>query len=497
MTQPVAISVEHLVGRLLQAVSRSTADALERLGLTLPEGAGEGDEDQDFGQVQPQPWPGGSAESLAPLNAGPLSGTAQAIVPAAGLVGQGVGAWPQVDVPERTIAPITPILPVTQPIHPAIGLAAVGGSSSVSLGTGSTDHLAAKAALALTKPVSLAGMASRLSAGTIVAPEAKANHDGAAPTTISGNSAAAAPSPMTGMTAVAPVSQAMAETQAPAAQPQSAAAMPGAVGLTAAAAVPVVPDLNVISLAEPGIVPAPSTPFSPSVSELAPAAAPQSPSMMPASAGAVAVVAAHPALATADSPPSSIETAASPAPVVLPASGQASATASAASGTGLPAAAPALAELPSGLAANPGQPADESLPAMPSASLPTDALPKGLRVMARRIENVMQPMFDRAHGLSLAALAARDVGGAAETEASDQTPEADAAIPTSTRAAGTAGEGFDDGESDDLSAGAGRVNNTFNVQVSLGNQGGLDAQQVQDALADLLRAAARRSGLLP
>lgn len=161
------------------------------------------------------------------------------------------------------------------------------------------------------------------------------------------------------------------------------------------------------------------------------------------------------------------------------------------------AAAPASADLPSGLAANPGQPAFESLPVMPSASLPTDALPKGLRVVAQRIENVMQPMFDRAHGLSLAALAARDVGGAAETEASDQTPEADAAIPTSTRAAGTAGEGFDDGESDDLSAGAGRVNNTFNVQVSLGNQGGLDAQQVQDALADLLRAAARRSGLLP
>lgn len=490
MTQPVAISVEHLVGRLLQAVSRSTADALERLGLTLPGNDGAGDEDQDFGQVQPQPWPGGSAESLASLNAGALSGTAQAVVPAAGLMGQGVGAWPQADGPERAIAPITPILPVTQPIRPAIGLAALGGSSSVSLGTGSTDHLAAKAALALTKPVSLAGTQPRLSLGTVAVPEAMANHDGAAPITLSGNSAAAAPGPMTGMAALAQVPQAMAEIQAPAAPPQSMAAMPGAVGLTAAVAVPGAPNLNVNSLTEPSAAPAPIA-----SSVLAPAAAPQSPSIT--AAGAVAVVAAHPALATADSPPSSIETAATHVPAVLPAPSQASATASSASGAGLLAAAPASADLPSGLAANPGQPAFESLPVMPSASLPTDALPKGLRVMAQRIENVMQPMFDRAHGLSLAALAARDVGGAAETEASDQTPEADAAIPTSTRAAGTAGEGFDDGESDDLSAGAGRVNNTFNVQVSLGNQGGLDAQQVQDALADLLRAAARRSGLLP
>ena len=39
------------------------------------------------------------------------------------------------------------------------------------------------------------------------------------------------------------------------------------------------------------------------------------------------------------------------------------------------------------------------------------------------------------------------------------------------------------------------VRNTFNVQVAVGQKAGLEAQPLEDALMDILRAAARRHGL--
>jgi hypothetical protein len=109
----------------------------------------------------------------------------------------------------------------------------------------------------------------------------------------------------------------------------------------------------------------------------------------------------------------------------------------------------------------------ESLPAFESsASQPAGIIPlaRPLQRAAGRVAAGMDPVLDQAYGVTRQSL---EAGQKPATESADSAP-------------------------------VGRVNNTFNVNVSMSNDQGLTAEQreaLKDALMDILHSAARRHGL--
>ncbi len=102
--------------------------------------------------------------------------------------------------------------------------------------------------------------------------------------------------------------------------------------------------------------------------------------------------------------------------------------------------------------------------------MPTTAentLSRGAEQTLRRVGRAVEPMLDRAYGLTMAEL---DVGEARGVASSDEQPAEPAA----------------------------RVNNHFNVNVAVGGgtpQLADDPEALREALAEWLRDAARRQGL--
>lgn len=87
--------------------------------------------------------------------------------------------------------------------------------------------------------------------------------------------------------------------------------------------------------------------------------------------------------------------------------------------------------------------------------------PAPLRLVVNRLDRALAPVFSRA----------LDASQAAATAGADD--DAAYAAPT-------------------------QISNTFNVKVALGGAAGaMDPRQIEEALGDWLRAAARRQGLLP
>ncbi|HSC81554.1 MAG TPA: hypothetical protein VLC08_14450 [Chitinolyticbacter sp.] len=110
----------------------------------------------------------------------------------------------------------------------------------------------------------------------------------------------------------------------------------------------------------------------------------------------------------------------------------------------------------------------DATPAAVTSAAPDIALSRVAEQTLRRVGRAVEPMLDRAYGLTMAEL---DAGAAAFGAASNDEPPAEPPA---------------------------RVNNHFNVNVAVGGgtaQLADDPQALREALADLLRDAARRQGL--
>jgi hypothetical protein len=115
------------------------------------------------------------------------------------------------------------------------------------------------------------------------------------------------------------------------------------------------------------------------------------------------------------------------------------------------------------------------------AGPPTQAPSRALRSVASRLDLALAPVFSRA------AEATRDAESAAVADAAGAPGAAGASLPAA--AAGTMDS--------QAASPATQISNTFNVKVSMAGSGGAtDLRQIEEQLADWLRASARRQGLL-